>query len=212
MSLNQFEFFFVISDKLYQMNFLAHIYLSGNNDLIKIGNFMADGMRGKSFDLYPKDIQKGIFLHREIDSFTDFHPIFRKSKHKLHDNYGHYSGVITDIFYDHFLAKNWAIYSKDPLDVYAQRFYQTLHDHYNLLTDKIQNLMPYMIHQNWLVSYATIEGISTILEQMDRRTQYQSKMKNSPQELIENYNDFEVEFTAFFEELRHFVNQKQLEK
>lgn len=194
------------------MNFLAHIYLSGNNELVKIGNFMADGMRGKNFESYPKDVQKGIFLHREIDSFTDFHPTFRKSKHKLHENYGHYSGVITDIFYDHFLAKNWKDYSKDPLDVYAQRFYQSLHEHYNLLTDKIQNLMPYMIHQNWLVNYATIEGISVILEQMDRRTKYQSKMKNSPTELVAYYDEFESEFTEFFKELRHFVNQKQLEK
>ena len=75
------------------MNFLAHIYLSGGNDHIKIGNFIADGIHGKNFDAFPIDVQKGIRLHREIDSFTDFHPIFRQSKHRLHERYGHYSGV-----------------------------------------------------------------------------------------------------------------------
>ena len=92
------------------MNFLAHIYVSGDNDLVKIGNFMADSIRGHSYDVYPMEIQKGILLHRSIDSFTDMHPIYRQSKHRLHEKYGHYSGVIMDIFYDHFLAKNWKTY------------------------------------------------------------------------------------------------------
>ena len=64
------------------MNFLAHIYLSGDNDLLKIGNFMADSIRGNSYENYPDEIKKGILLHRSIDSFTDMHPVYRKSKHR----------------------------------------------------------------------------------------------------------------------------------
>ena len=104
------------------MNFLAHIYLSGDDDQIKIGNFMADSIRGHSYENYPSDIKKGILLHRAIDSFTDMHPIYRKSKHRLHEKYGHYSGVIMDIFYDHFLAKNWIKYSDENLEDYAENF------------------------------------------------------------------------------------------
>ncbi len=193
------------------MNFLAHIFLSGDNDLIKIGNFMADGMYGKNFEQYPKDVQKGIFLHREIDSFTDFHPIFRISKHRLHEKYGHYSGVIVDIFYDHFLAKNWNRYSEVKLEDFANNFYQVLKDNYEILTPKIQNMMPVMIEQNWLVSYATIEGIGIILHQMDYRTKNKSKMKYSPNELIEFYKEFENEFFDFFEELKLFVAQKNID-
>ena len=79
------------------MNYLAHIYLSGDNDLIKIGNFMADGIKGHEYEKFPEIIQKGILLHRQIDSFTDFHPVYRQSKHRLHNIYGHYSGVIMDM-------------------------------------------------------------------------------------------------------------------
>ena len=84
------------------MNFLAHIYLSGDNDLIKIGNFMADGIRGRQYEKYPLEIQKGIILHRAIDTFTDAHPIFRQSTKRLHQNYHHYAGVIVDVFYELF--------------------------------------------------------------------------------------------------------------
>jgi acyl carrier protein phosphodiesterase len=187
------------------MNFLAHIYLSGDNDLIKIGNFMADGVRGNKYLHYPEEVQKGIVLHRAIDTFTDAHPIFRKSKHRLHEKYGHYSGVIIDILYDHFLAKNWNLYSNEPLEVYVANFYKSLEDNYEILNSKTKNLMPYMFENNWLVSYATISGIEMILFQMDYRTKHRVNMQEAIVELQEFYTDLEEEFTLFFEEMRIMV-------
>ena len=190
------------------MNFLAHIYLSGDNDLMKIGNFMADGIHGKNFDAFPVGIQKGIILHREIDTFTDAHPIFRQSTKRLHANYHHYSGIIVDIFYDHFLAKNWSNYSDEPLGDFTERFYQSLRDHYDFLNEKTQKMIPYLIHQNWLMSYQTIEGIEIILEKMDNRMKRNSMMRLSVAELKTYYDEFEQEFTAFFEELIVHSNLK----
>ncbi len=190
------------------MNFLAHIYLSDDNDLIKIGNFMADGIHGKNFDNFPLDVKKGIILHRGIDSYTDAHPVFRQSTKHLHQNYHHYAGVIVDVFYDHFLAKNWKKYSDENLEVFVARFYQSLHENYEILTPRTQNLMPYMIEQNWLVSYQTIDGITKILTQMDQRTNNQSKMRFATQDLTELYTSFEEEFTLFFEDLITFAKQK----
>lgn len=192
------------------MNFLAHIYLSGENDLIKIGNFMADGIRGKHFESYPSEIKKGIILHRFIDTYTDAHPIFRKSTKRLHEKYHHYAGVIVDVFYDHFLAKNWSNYSDENLVDFTNRFYQSLHDNYEYLSERTKGMMPYMIEYNWLVSYQTVEGISRILTQMDGRTKNESKMRFSSNELIEYYNDFEIEFTTFIEDLRSESQQKLL--
>jgi len=190
------------------MNFLAHIYLSNDNDFIKIGNFMADGIRGNNYLDYPEEIKKGILLHRYIDTFTDANETFRISKHRLHKRYGHYSGVIVDILYDHFLAKNWTKYSDESLHSFVSRFYKSLDDNFNILTPKTQRILPIMKEQNWLESYATIEGISQILLQMDYRTKFKSKMQFSVEELKEFYTDFEKEFTLFFEELRNHVNEK----
>jgi len=109
------------------MNFLAHLYLSGDNDELKIGNFVADGIHGKPYE-FPPVVQKGIILHRAIDSYTDVHPIFRQGTRRLHPAYHHYAGVIMDIFYDHFLAKNWKNYSDVPLNEYAAGIYKLLQD------------------------------------------------------------------------------------
>ncbi|HKO77248.1 MAG TPA: acyl carrier protein phosphodiesterase [Flavobacterium sp.] len=190
------------------MNFLAHIYLSGENDLIKIGNFMADGIRGKQFENYPSEIQKGIILHRFIDTYTDAHPVFRNSTKRLHEKYHHYAGVIVDVFYDHFLAKNWSNYSDESLVDFTNRFYQSLRDNYDFLSERTKGMMPYMIEYNWLVSYQTVEGINRILTQMDGRTKNESKMRFASNELIEFYTEFEQEFITFFEDLRIHSKQK----
>ncbi|MGB1308179.1 MAG: ACP phosphodiesterase [Oceanihabitans sp.] len=193
------------------MNFLAHIYLSGENELITIGNFMADGIRGKKYLEYPKDIQTGILLHRQIDTFTDAHQTVRKSTKRLHEKYSHYAGVIVDILYDHFLAKNWSNYSKIPLDQYINTFYDSLTKNFKILPSRTQKMMPYMIADNWLQSYASIEGIAKVLEGMNRRTNNQSKMHLAVNELQEFYTEFEDEFTQFFKELIAFSNKKLIE-
>ncbi|QRM90665.1 DUF479 domain-containing protein [Lacinutrix sp. WUR7] len=193
------------------MNFLAHIYLSGNNESVTIGNFIADGIRGKKYLKFPKDIQTGILLHRQIDTFTDAHKTVRESTKRLHKNYGHYSGVIVDILYDHFLAKNWSNYSDMPLDTYVDTFYDSLQDNFEMLPSRIQKMMPYMIADNWLLSYATIEGISKVLVGMNKRTENRSKMNLAVNELQEFYNEFEDEFTRFFEELIQFSKKKLIE-
>lgn len=190
------------------MNFLAHIYLSGENDLITIGNFMADGIKGKRYQNYPDDVKIGILLHREIDTFTDAHPTVRKSTKRLHKNYGHYSGVIVDILYDHFLAKNWKRYSTTPLPLYIDHFYDLLKLYYRILPSRVQKMMPYLIADNWLLSYAKIEGIQKVLNGMNMRTNNKSGMHRATDELKEHYSEFEEEFTLFFEELRLFSEVK----
>ena len=193
------------------MNFLAHIYLSGNNELITIGNFVGDGVRGNKYKNYPLEIQIGIQLHREIDTFTDAHKTFRRSTKRLHKNYGHYSGVIVDIFYDHFLAKNWTQYSDIPLEKYIDAFYKSLNENFDVLPQRFKRLTPFMIEDNWLLSYATIEGIQRVLDGMNRRTKGKSKMNGATKELIDHYKDFEKDFTEFFDELIEFSQIKRLE-
>ena len=192
------------------MNFLAHLYLSKDNKNILIGNFIADAVKGKKHNNYSKEIQAGILLHREIDTYTDNHPIVRKSKRRLHERYGHYDGVIIDILYDHYLAKNWHKYSEIPLDIYADNIYSFLQSKNDIFPEKIQYMLPYMIEHNWLVAYASKEGIGQILKGMNNRTKGISKMDLAIEDLKIHYKEFEEDFTLFFEDLKKFTEEKTL--
>ena len=173
-----------------------------------IGNFIADSIRGNQFTHYSKDIQKGIRLHREIDTFTDAHEIVRRSKRRLHKRYGLYAGIIIDIFYDHYLAKNWDDYSAIPLEVYVDSVYKLLNSQFEILPEKTQHLLPFMIEYNWLYNYQYLEGMQRVLNGMNRRTKNKSQMHLAVQDLQEHTKEFESDFTEFFEELQAFTDQK----
>lgn len=192
------------------MNFLAHIFLSFNDKEITVGNFIADSIRGNKFDHLPPKVQKGIKLHRSIDTYTDSHPIPKLSSKRLHANYSHYSRVIVDIYYDHFLAKNWAFYSDIPLDIFVDNFYDLLEDHYAILPDGTKRMMPHMIADNWIFNYSKMDGIAKVLNGMNRRTKNRSKMNFAIIDLEEHYEAFEREFTSFFDELIVFSKERYL--
>lgn len=188
------------------MNFLAHILLSGEeDDLLKLGNFMGDTVRGKQYLDYPEEVQRGILLHRQIDTFTDAHPLFRESKRRLVSRYGHYAGVITDIFYDYFLTKHWEKFSSEDLDSYINRFYTLLQEKKEVLNPQTQTIARYMIQDNWLKSYQSYSGLAQILYQMDRRTEFRSQMQYATASLQADESLFEAEFLPFFEEIQKFV-------
>jgi acyl carrier protein phosphodiesterase len=192
----------------YGMNFLSHIYLSGENNLIKIGNLVADGIHGKSYQNYPQEMQIGILLHREIDTFTDAHELFRRCTKRLHHKYSHYSGIVVDIYFDHFLAKNWSSYHDVPLNIYVNNFYEMIQKHEAILPEKFKRLLPFMIAQNWLVSYANFDGLQEVFNGMHRRTRQKAGLNEAITELKLYYDAFETDFTVFFEDLRVFSQIK----
>jgi len=189
------------------MNFLAHLFLSNENPEIMTGNFIGDFVKGKNLEeRFGKEIAKGILLHREIDWFTDRHIVVKQSKDRLRLKYRHYSGVIVDIFYDHFLAKNFNRYSEKLLPDYADECYNIIQQHGSILPDNVKQMLPYMINGNWLVNYAKVEGVHRALSGMARRAKFESKMEFASEDLKNHYADFEKEFFSFFPELINFTN------
>lgn len=187
------------------MNFLAHVYLSGDDAQLMIGNFIADFVKGGNLnDRYTTEIVRGIELHRAIDEFTDQHAVVQNSKDRLRPKYRHYSGVIVDMYYDHFLAKNWDDFHHLQLDDFAQQFYGLLKEYKPLLPEDVQRMMPYMIRGNWFLNYGYKEGIHRALTGMSRRTTFDSKMDEAVLDLTRHYELFENEFREFFPILRTF--------
>lgn len=183
------------------MNFLAHIYLSFDHPEISIGNFMADSIKREALSGFSPMLQKGVYLHRAIDQFTDTHSIYKKSCKRLFKTHGHYSRVIVDIFYDHFLAAQWKTYHPMALSQFATNFYSLLESNMSQLPAKTQYLFPYLKAQNWLVAYETIAGLDGILKGMHRRASFSSKMDVAILDLQAQYPAFKKDFNDFFKEL-----------
>jgi acyl carrier protein phosphodiesterase len=184
------------------MNFLAHVYLSGDNPKIMLGNFIGDFVKGKqALSSFEKEVTLGIGLHRHIDAFTDTHEIVHESKKRLRLKYRHYANVIVDIFYDHFLAKQWNDYHDQPLKDYSQSIYKTIESFQSILPGGVKYMLPYMISGNWLLNYSKVEGIGRALSGMSQRTTYESKMEQAVEDLRQHYDLFKDEFDRFFPEL-----------
>jgi acyl carrier protein phosphodiesterase len=187
------------------MNFLAHAYLSFAQEDILVGNFIADFVRGKEHQNYPKKVQVGIQLHQAIDAFTDSHPLVKEVQSYLQPRFGHYARVISDVFFDYFLAKNWAKYSTIPLEEFSQVTYQQLSDYPVPLPDAFQRMLYWMQQQNWLYAYRELSGIQSALDGLTRRARFDSKMNEASQVLLEKEGEIEALFFVFFQDLETFA-------
>ncbi len=187
------------------MNFLAHAYLSGDHPDVMVGNFIADHLPGNKFNHYRKGIIEGILLHRKIDSFTDQHPVFLTSRKRLQKNYHKYSGVIVDMFYDHFLAAGWSAYSTEDLRDFTSRNYAILMQNFDILPAGTRRILPYMVEDDWLASYADLDFLQQSLQGMAIRTPYRSGMEKAVNDLRDHYESFHDDFHEFFPDLIRFT-------
>lgn len=193
------------------MNFLAHVHLSKDNEDVIFGNFIADAIKGKAYTKFRKDIITGILLHRDIDTYTDRHIIVKSSRAKIREHFGKFSGIVVDIYYDHFLARNWEQYHNVELARYSAYVYLILAKRFLLLPARIKRLLPFLIGQNWLVGYANLNDLQRVFNGMDRRTGYVSGMENAVKILEENYDSLYVDFKEFYKELESYSMKRLLE-
>jgi acyl carrier protein phosphodiesterase len=190
------------------LNFLAHIYLSGDSRDILIGNFIGDYIKGKEYASYPPGIQKGIMLHRHIDSFTDRHPITRSSKKHISERYRLYSGIVVDIFYDHFLSSQWYKYSNMALPIYVRNRYKMLDSGFSHFPRGVKTWFPYFIKSNWLETYTSFEGLTMVFKRMSYRTSLPDHSEYAVEQLARNYDELESGFFEFFDEICLYVRDE----
>jgi acyl carrier protein phosphodiesterase len=187
------------------MNFLAHIYLSGKDEQIKIGNFMGDYIKGKAFHIYPDKIKQGILLHRYIDSFTDVNKNTSEAKQLFAPKYRKYSGIIIDIIYDHFLASNWEQFSSSPLIDFIEDFHKLLFKYQEMMPSEVQKMFPNLIKNERLYSYRKIEGIKNVFSTMAKYTSLPDHSEYAISTLQENYGYLKNLFFKFFKEIIYYI-------
>ncbi len=183
------------------MNFLGHFLLAGDSEPIIIGNFIADFVKGKEYQKFPAKIAEGILMHREIDSFTDTHEAFKKTKRRIVDTQGHFSGVVVDVLYDHFLASNFQQYSNQALSGFAQKMYTIIDKNHHQLPHQSKFLFRYMKRDNWLMRYKEKEGIDRTLTGMSKRVKFDNNMHLAIEDLNKHYHAIEQDFFSFIDDI-----------
>jgi acyl carrier protein phosphodiesterase len=187
------------------MNYLAHVFLSDPMEEAVIGAFLGDFVKGLLGDRYSPGIQAGILLHRRIDRYTDTHEITHASRSLVSRERRRFAGILVDVFYDHFLARHWAIYTVTPLVDFTCEVYTILRRHQAGLPERLQHILPAMARDDWLGSYRELWAIDRALNGLARRSQHSELLAGAVWELERNYSQFEGHFLAFFPELRQYV-------
>ncbi|MFZ6051616.1 acyl carrier protein phosphodiesterase [Halocola ammonii] len=194
------------------MNYLAHLFLSGDDPDLLVGNFIGDAVKGNKFEDFPPAIARGVLLHRFIDDFSDHHPSALKTRKRLRSDFGLWSPVITDMFYDHFLAANWSDFSNEKLEAYTEKTYSVLNSYKKFFPENMKMLLHYMSKSNWLLNYSKIEGIERSLNGMSSRIEAENNLHLAGEELRQNYDLYESDFLEFFPKIQQAVAEDLREK
>ncbi len=183
------------------MNYLVHLYLSDPDPMVRLGNLMGDFVKGPLEDApYPPGIIRGLRQHRDIDSYSMISPTVKISKARIDPSFGYFRAILVDVFYDHFLASNWAQHATGSLEEFAEDIYRLLEEHEAILPDKLKRVAPRMIQYNWLVSYREIEAMELALKRIGERLSLKNPLAEGYGELLKNYDGLE-------EDCAHFLNE-----
>ena len=188
------------------MNYLAHAFLSRSHEELQVGNFIADHMHGMKIETFSGKVKEGILLHRRIDSFTDSHPLFKKSKRIFYNGFEKYSGVLVDIYFDYFLAKNFSEYSEISLQEFSTKTFLIYKKHEKIFPTSASRFLEYVIKNNIYVSYSDIKGIETVLSHLSHRIKHEVKLNESVTLFQENEKQLFSNFQIFSREIRDSLN------
>lgn len=193
------------------MNFLAHAYLSFDRPDILVGNMISDFVKGKQKLSFTMGIQKGIALHRDIDSFTDHHPATKAAADLFRPVYRLYGAAFVDVVYDHYLANDTRYFTEETLFDFSQQVYKTLDKQYEVLPPRYQQMLPYMKKQNWLFNYRTRSGIASSFEGVVRRAAYLTDSTAAFDIFQSNFTQLQDLYDQFFPDLRAYASGRLLQ-
>ena len=189
------------------MNYLAHLYLAEQSSDGLLGSLLGDFVKGRLDNRYPQAVRRGIALHRAIDSFTDAHPLHLESRNRIGSERRRYAGIIIDVCYDHFLCSHWTEYSSESLACFSERVYGILRDRQDALPDRLRRMVPHMIADDWLGSYAELENVGRALDGIARRITRSNPLAGAVVEIESNYGALEGDFRRFFPQLQAQAGQ-----
>ena len=191
------------------MNWLAHILLSEPNVENRLGNLLGDLVKGKDLDGLNCNLRRGVSRHYAIDKFTDSHPIVKISKKRIDKEYSKFAGILIDVFYDHLLAKNWAMYSDAIFTDFTTEIYASFQKYPGEIPPTAKQIIDCMVNGDWLNSYQHLSGVENALDRIDHRIRARMgdriKLVDAMPILERESIDLEQDFHSFFPEIQQHI-------
>lgn len=192
------------------VNYLAHLFLAADDPDLLLGGLLGDFLKGRLENLpVSAPVRAGVRLHRQIDAFTDAHPLVGRSRERISPGRRRYAGIIVDLAYDHFLARHWPAFSGEALEAFTTRSYRLLLDRHEELPPSLQQILPRMAAQDWLGSYAELENVAYALERIGGRLRRGNPLLGVGEELDTAYPGLERDFLDFFPALIEYARRRQ---
>jgi len=189
------------------MNYLAHLMISPEDGLSRLGNIMADFMRDVDQESLPDKVWEGVQLHRSVDSFTDSHEVVKDLRKHFSPAKRRFSGIVLDVVFDHFLIKYWEKYSSSEFHGFVDHCYEDLWQHRELMPPRMEMVVGWMIKRDWIRSYAELDHVGRALDGLAGRLKLKHDFHGSIEEVHHNYKAIESGFLKFFPELLQHINQ-----
>ena len=184
------------------MNYLAHAFLSKDNERLLIGNFIADHLRGNNFTGLDQGVIEGVLMHRRIDAFSDSHPLFRKSKRLFYNGYEKHSGILVDMYFDHLLARNFGQHSDRALTDFSTNVYRVYEENRALLPQRSGRFLDYVLSNDVYNAYALESGITKVLFHLSHRIGHGVLLNESISLFAEHKDQLEENFNSFFSDAK----------
>lgn len=192
------------------MNFLGHLYFSRNDKQLMLANLFGDFVKGKDLTHFREKTQKGIFLHRTIDSYIDHHPAIHELLKKLYKPLPKVAGIAVDLYFDHILAKNWKAYHPLELTTFIQDFYDSIDLSHPEFTGEFRFVMQKMVEKNWLYQYQFEHGLYKACQGVSERISFDNELIHGLSVYRENEAAIRNAFEIYMEDAKLYLNSIKL--
>ncbi len=203
------------------MNFLAHSLISleideKENKKTLYANFAGDFYKGlvETIEL-PDELREGIVLHRIIDKISDRNENFLNEL--LTEKFGIFKGIVSDMYIDHFLSKNFDSLFNDNLNNIENKILYNIKISEKFFPDNFKRTFQWLKSEKVMSSYQNINFLERAFYGISQRVRKGEILKSAIIELQKNYNLFEEKaIKEFFyvksESIKMFNKNRRIKK
>lgn len=169
------------------------------------GVFLGDFVKGRLTGKRSKRIELGIQFHRSVDVFVDQHPSQQQSIKLFSPEYRRYGGIICDVVFDHFLARDWSKHADSDFEQFCGRAYEQVLEADTELTETAKETITAMQSHRSLERYQQEAYIDRSLRHIGTRLRRDNPLHQGMEVFDAHRNALESQFESLVPDLKVFA-------